>query len=317
MFRKISSVFLVLCSLILAIFLTFFALLRWNLQEESIVSYIKGSDLSFVLDATTGARAEFLEKVEEYFLAINVPEDTLEKVLNSDSTKEFVGKYLASAVNYLVYQKEEEVITSQDVENLVTENIPVIEEALKSAGLDLSEEEKAKILDYTKEYADDVAYFFPTASEILKDVSLDSTRIGNISLTSFFEGIKIITSTSFLLLMLGILFFLLLILWLINKGKRSTYFKVYFFLYALLFIFVEIILGTIVKDFLMSNIQVADTFINYMINEISKSLWIFILCSLVLSFICSRIKKERKDHNEKISGKLCERDGEETENENK
>ena len=61
----------------------------------------------------------------------------------------------------------------------------------------------------------------------------------------------------------------------------------------------------------MLRLESAETFINYMINEISKHVWIIILCAVVISFVLSRIERKEKK-NEKIFTELCENNGEET-----
>ena len=86
-----------------------------------------------------------------------------------------------------------------------------------------------------------------------------------------------------------------MILFFINKGKGCFYFKKYFFLYALLLVFVEILLGTVVKEVLMNRVVHAATFINYIINEVSKNLWLVILLAIVVSFILSRIERKEKE----------------------
>ena len=96
-----------------------------------------------------------------------------------------------------------------------------------------------------------------------------------------------------------------------NKGKRCFYFKQYFFGFALILVLCEILLGTVIKEALMIRIESAETFVNYMINEISKHGWIIILCAVIVSFVLSRIERKGKK-NEKISTELCEDNGEET-----
>ena len=61
----------------------------------------------------------------------------------------------------------------------------------------------------------------------------------------------------------------------------------------------------------MNRVAHAAAFINYMINEISKNLWIVILLAIFISFVLSRIERKGKK-NEKISTELCEDNGEET-----
>ena len=309
--KKIVSFVLFILSLLASISLTLCVLLKINLREDKIVSYIKGADFSFIADEATIIGEELISQVEDYFIEIEIPKDTIKSVLNSEATKDFVGKYAASVLSYLIYETDEKVITDKEVLNLVTENMPIIETALTNVGLTLTPEEEDKIMALAKEHASDVAYFFPSAKELLADVPFSKVvLINNFTLADFFNSIRLITSIPFLLIGLLITSILLFLLWLINKGMRVKYFKTFFFIYALFFILGEIILGTVVKEFLMEEVSPLSPFINYIINEISKEVWLIILISLGLSFGISRIKR-KEEKNEKISNELCSGNGSE------
>ena len=309
--KKIISFFLFILSLLASISLTLCVLLKINLREEKIVSYIKGADFSFIADEATIIGEELISQVEDYFIEIEIPKDTIKSVLNSEATKDFIGKYAASVLSYLIYETDEKVITDKEVLNLVTGNMPIIETALTNVGLTLTPEEEDKIIALAKEHASDVAYFFPSAKELLADVPFSKVvLINNFTLADFFNSIRLITSIPFLLIGLLITSILLFLLWLINKGVRVKYFKTFFFIYALFFILGEIILGTVVKEFLMEEVSLLSPFINYIINEISKEVWLIILISLGLSFGISRIKR-KEEKNEKISNELRSGNGSE------
>ena len=309
--KKIVSFFLFILSLLASISLTLCVLLKINLREEKIVSYVKGADFSFIADEATIIGEELISQVEDYFIEIEIPKDTIKSVLNSEATKDFVGKYAASVLSYLIYETDEKVITDKEVLNLVTENMSIIETALTNVVLTLTPEEEDKIMALAKEHASDVAYFFPSAKELLADVPFSKVvLINNFTLADFFNSIRLITSIPFLLIGLLITSILLFLLWLINKGMRVKYFKTFFFIYALFFILGEIILGTVVKEFLMEEVSLLSPFINYIINEISKEVWLIILISLGLSFGISRIKR-KEEKNEKISNELRSGNGSE------
>ena len=203
-------------------------------------------------------------------------------------------------------------ITKDDVAHLVDENFSIISATLQAQGLTLSEEEKNQIDAYVSEYSDRVLEFFPTANQILQKLTTqDVVLVNSITLSDITAFLRIILNPTFLISILGILLFLLGVLWLINKGKRCFYFKQYFFGFALILVLCEILLGTVIKEALMLRLESAETFINYMINEISKHAWIIILFAVVISFVLSRIER-KENKNEKIFTELCEDNGEET-----
>lgn len=312
MIKKIVSYILLFLCVFLTFFFIFLVEIKWNIREEQLVRYLKNADLTFIMNSYDGIQSELLQNVENYLEVIQVPTDAIEEVLNSEATKEFVGKYLANVFSYLIYQNEDVSITKEDVAHLVEENFSIISDTLQAQGLTLSDEDKSKINAYVLEYGDRVLEFFPTANQILnKLMTQDIVLVNTVTLSDVTTFLRLILSPTFLISVLGILLFLLGILWLINKGRRCFYFKLYFFGFALLLVVSEILLGTIVKETLMVRLESAETFINYMINEISKHVWIIILFAVVISFVLSRIERKEKK-NEKIFTELCENSGEET-----
>ena len=312
MIKKIVSYILLFLCVFLTFFFIFLVEIKWNIREEQLVRYLKNADLTFIMNSYDGIQSELLQNVENYLEVIQVPTDAIEEVLNSEATKEFVGKYLANVFSYLIYQNEDVSITKEDVAHLVEKNFSIISDTLQAQGLTLSDEDKSKINAYVLEYGDRVLEFFPTANQILnKLMTQDIVLVNTVTLSDVTTFLRLILSPTFLISVLGILLFLLGILWLINKGRRCFYFKLYFFGFALLLVVSEILLGTIVKETLMVRLESAETFINYMINEISKHVWIIILFAVVISFVLSRIERKEKK-NEKIFTELCENSGEET-----
>ena len=312
MIKKIVSYILLFLCVFLTFFFIFLVEIKWNIREEQLVRYLKNADLTFIMNSYDGIQSELLQNVENYLEAIQIPTDAIEEVLNSEATKEFVGKYLANVFSYLIYQNEDVSITKEDVAHLVEENFSIISDTLQAQGLTLSDEDKSKINAYVLEYGDRVLEFFPTANQILnKLMTQDIVLVNTVTLSDVTTFLRLILSPTFLISVLGILLFLLGTLWFINKGRRCFYFKLYFFGFALLLVVSEILLGTIVKETLMVRLESAETFINYMINEISKHVWIIILFAVVISFVLSRIERKEKK-NEKIFTELCEDSGEET-----
>ena len=309
--KIISYILLVLCIFLTFIF-TFLVEIKWNTREEQMVRYLKNADLTFIMNSYDGMESELLQNVEDYLEAIHIPASTIEAVLNSDVTKEFVGKYLSGIFPYLLYQKEDVTITKDDVIQLVNENFSIISATLQAQGLTLSEEEKNQIDAYVSEYSDQVLEFFPTANQLIQKLTTqDVVLVNSITLSDVTSFLQSVLNPTFLISILGIFLFFLGALWLMNKGKRCFYFKRYFFLFAFLLVLCEIFIGTIIKENLMLRLESAETFINYMINEISKHVWIIILCAVVISFVLSRIERKEKK-NEKIFTELCENNGEET-----
>ena len=311
MVKKIISFLLLISLIITSIFLTFILELRWNLQEQRIVSYLKKTDLTFILKTNDGEETDLLKNVKDYLALINIPEETIEKVLNSDATKEFAGRYLKGILNSLIFQKEETNITSSDLKKLVDKNMPIVEETLKNKGKVLSDEEKTKIYNYADKYSTEILDFFPVANKIITKLFDENVMVTkDLSLENLTLIIRKLINPYVTIITIIITLILIIVLWLINKNKRCYYFKKLFFIYAFILIIVEILLGTIIKEKLMIELTSAASFINFLINEFSKNLWILIIITLLFSFVLSKMEKRGKD-NEKLLENIY-KDGRET-----
>lgn len=312
MVKKIISWLLLISIIISSIFLTFILELKWNLQEQRIVSYLKKTDLTFILKTNDGEETDLLKNVKDYLALINIPEETIEKVLNSDVTKEFAGNYLKGILNSLIYQEKEFSITSNDLKELVDKNMPIIEETLKNKGKVLSEEEKKSIYNYVDEYSTEILDFFPVANKIITKLFEENVMITkDLSLENLTLIIRKLINPYITIVTIIITLLLVFALWLINKNKRCYYFKILFFIYALILIIVEILLGTIIKEKLMLELTSAASFINFLVNELSKNLWLLIIVTVLISFILSKIEKRGKE-NEKLLANVYQNKGETT-----
>ena len=74
------------------------------------------------------------------------------------------------------------------------------------------------------------------------------------------------------------------------------YLKNTILVYIFLFVFIEIIMGTIGKDYLMNQWESANTFINYLVNVVSKNLWFLLIIATIFLLILTMIQKIEKKH---------------------
>ena len=121
MIKKIVSYILLFLCVFLTFFFIFLVEIKWNIREEQLVRYLKNADLTFIMNSYDGIQSELLQNVENYLEVIQVPTDAIEEVLNSEATKEFVGKYLANVFSYLIYQNEDVSITKEDVAHIAAQ----------------------------------------------------------------------------------------------------------------------------------------------------------------------------------------------------
>ena len=302
--KKILSIFLSMMILSASIFLTIAFLLKWNLRKSEIISNIENNDLSFLLQDRYGKEPVFIEEMRNFLELVSIPSDTIDSVLNSQATKNFIGKYTYDILNYMIYQEEQASITKDDLIRLATDNFYVIDAKLQENHKSFSEKEKQKIIAFINEYGGEVMSFFPTANVFLKKMEEGNIIVyQNITLKDVTSSLKIFLSTTNICIALSILLicaFLLVFLH-FNSKKYIVYLKNTILIYIFLFVFVEIIMGTVGKDFLMNKWESANTFINYFVNAVSKNLWFLLLTAIVFLLILTIMQKLGKKENKESS----------------
>ncbi len=299
--KKIVSVFLSIIILSASIFLTISFLLKWNLRESEIVSNIENNDLSFLLQDRYGKEPVFIEEMREFLEFLSIPSDTIDSVLNSKATKNFIGKYTYDVLNYIIYQEDKASITKDDLIQLATDNFYVIDAKLQENHKSFSEKDKQKIVNFIHEYAGEVMNFFPTANVFLKKMEEGNIIVyQNITLKDVTGLLKMFMSTTYICVALSVLLisaFCLVCLHFHSK-KYILYLKNTILVYIFLFVFVEIMIGTIGKDFLMNQWESANTFINYFMNALSKNIWFLLILATIFLIILTVIQKvEQKNNN--------------------
>ena len=168
--KKISSYLLIGILVLSAILLTVASLIKWNLKENRIMNYMKENDLSFILKTKDGYTTDLLEDTKTYLEKIGIPKEAIEEVINSNPTKEFVGKYTYKILNYIIYKKGSVQITKEDILDLVKNNFPVVETALKEQNQPFLPEYQKNILLLIDKYIDHIMDLFPTVNHLITKI---------------------------------------------------------------------------------------------------------------------------------------------------
>jgi len=305
-FIKITSYLLAFLIALLASILTISFLLKWNLKESNVIKYIQENDISFILKEKDGSETSFIEDTKRFLELVGFPKDTIEEVINSEITKDFIGKYTFSFLKSFIYGENDFTISSKDVIHLAENNFPVIENILKKQNKVLTKNQKNKILELVSDYSEHIMDFFPTIEALFKNIENGNIIIGGkISLNEFTFVVRKLEDKKIISILLIIFVLSTILLLLLNRKSKDyfKYLKVSVILYVVFFIIIEIFMGTILKDVLMSKWQGANSFLNYLVNVLSKELWIFLFISFaiifVLNFFIKKIEEKRVCH-EKI-----------------
>ena len=285
----VRKIFLSLVSLSLTLgllYITISGLLKYNLQEEQFLNYLKDNDISFLLRTQSGEESSFYKDLTAGLSQIQIPEETIIPILNSEPTKEFLATYIYNAVLSYIYDYEQPKVTSEEILSLLESNFPVIEQTL---GEELAEAKQSEILNYANIYMEDLQGALPTINEVIQKVGLTSL-----------ENLKILirimqNKTIFILVSLGSLLFLGLLILFTRVAKTDEhYIKRSITLYVAILLVVEVLIGTILKDYFMSEIAIIKVFINYLCNILAKEIWLFVFLGLGITLLINLKNKRRK-----------------------
>lgn len=285
----VRKIFLSLVSLSLTLgllYITISGLLKYNLQEEQFLNYLKDNDISFLLRTQSGEESSFYKDLTAGLSQIQIPEETIIPILNSEPTKEFLATYIYNAVLSYIYDYEQPKVTSEEILSLLESNFPVIEQTL---GEELAEAKQSEILNYANIYMEDLQGALPTINEVIQKVGLTSL-----------ENLKILirimqNKTIFILVSLGSLLFLGLLILFTRVAKTDEhYIKRSITLYVAILLVVEVLIGTILKDYFMSEIAIIKVFINYLCNILAKEIWLCVFLGLGITLLINLNNKRRK-----------------------
>lgn len=285
----VRKIFLSLVSLSLTLgllYITISGLLKYNLQEEQFLNYLKDNDISFLLRTQSGEESSFYKDLTAGLSQIQIPEETIIPILNSEPTKEFLATYIYNAVLSYIYDYEQPKVTPEEILSLLESNFPVIEQTL---GEELTEVKQSEILNYANIYMEDLQGALPTINEVIQKVGLTSL-----------ENLKILirimqNKTIFILVSLGSLLFLGLLILFTRVAKTDEhYIKRSITLYVAILLVVEVLIGTILKDYFMSEIAIIKVFINYLCNILAKEIWLFVFLGLGITLLINLNNKRRK-----------------------
>lgn len=292
--KKIISYILIGICITSAIFLTISFLIKWNLLENTIMKHIKNNDLSFILKDKNGTETKYLEETKEALKKIGIPSETINAVVNSEATVNFIGKYTAQIFNYLIYETGNITINKEDILLLAEQNFPVIERVLKEKDIPFTKEQQELINSLIEKHQNNIMDLFPSVKRLINKLENKTFILyEETSLLNIVHLLEKLTNKTLIYALILLGCSSIIFLFLIERKKISKWLKTSLLCYAFFFIGVEVFLGTILKKYVLTEWESANEILNYFINCISQELWVFILVGLLLSgFFCWYEKKK-------------------------
>lgn len=308
--KQLKTFLALLLSIVCFVLLLWFTgcyTVKHYINSDVIKKTITDADFSDVLNNIYQENEELLNNTKKVFEVLNIPEDAISQVINSDATKNFLSIYVANSVDAILGSDEEKNITKDDLKTLIKDNLDIIQREMPNEEKAFLENYENVAYNYIDEYGDEIISYFPTPKEIISKVNQEDIKIyNNLTLKDAIKYLNILTSSTTLIIEAIIIGVILLLIYVLKRKIRwAKYYTFIFGLYSILMTMVLVILTTFVKNILVQELNIA-SLINYVIDGISKMLFAFIIGGSLLTVISLifYIKKKELLKNAQISNKL-------------
>lgn len=293
--KKLGNFILGFLSVILLLALTLSLIIKKEVNRDTIKEALKDTDFSFIKESLGEDTEEIIDAIEEILTYVNIPDNILDKLLNSEGTKNFVGVYISNTIDYFLDNKNNVPLTGEDLKNLIKDNLDIIQSELPSKNKEYLEEYENNIYKYIEENEEDIISLFPEPKEIFSEVYLNTIKLNDyITLGDVVKVLSLVTNMNFIIILSLVIVLLLGIITLLNI-KTKKYLKIIantLFTYFILVLIMIIIV--IIAKYILTDIPTLNVFINNMITYFMISLFSSLVLSIILETIYNKVKPQKK-----------------------
>ena len=293
--KKLGNFILGFLSVILLLVLTLSLVIKKEVNRDTIKEALRDTDFSFIKESLGEDTEEIIDAIEEILTYVDIPDNIVDKLLNSEGTKNFVGVYISNMIDYFLDNKNNVPLTGEDLKNLIKDNLDIIQSELPSKNKEYLEEYESNIYKYIDENEEDIISLFPEPKEIFSEVDLDTVKLNDqITLGDIVKGLSLVTSTNFIIILSLVIVLLLGIIVLLNI-KTKNYLRVIantFFTYFILVLILIIIV--FIAKYILTDIPTLNVFIKNMITYFTISLVSSLVLSIILRVVYNKVKHKQK-----------------------
>ena len=142
------------------------------LSRENITETIKQLDFKEIVGEKINN--EFNKILEE----TGIPREYVDKILENEEVKEYLGNYVSSAVEYILYDKEVKLPSTDEITNIIIDSFEyAVSEAEKNninVSKYLSKEDQEKIKKEIRDKAPKIAEKIPDAETLLENIIMQN-----------------------------------------------------------------------------------------------------------------------------------------------
>ena len=183
MIKKISIVLLSIILVISIIITNVYLVIINSVKSESIQETVSNIDINSFIKENEETYNKICSILEE---KLGIEQEMIDNILNSDITKNVVGKVAGSYMQYMITGDESAKIKSDEVINIIEESF---DDAIDLTKVQISEEKKEQIKDKVVEGIKQNSEFIDETLDKVYEVDINNIDVEEIKNTDL-DGIK-------------------------------------------------------------------------------------------------------------------------------
>ena len=133
-----------------------------NMKQTDILTEVKKIRNSGSSEGQSGV-TQVIDEMYSLASQFSVSEDVVDKIIDSDVTKEIIGESVGNLTDYVINGKKTKVLSADDIYDLINNNL---DDMLKSSDMTLDDGQKEKFLREIKKQLPDIVSVIPTSDEL-------------------------------------------------------------------------------------------------------------------------------------------------------
>lgn len=261
------------------------------LSKDNMVKIVKNVDINFLLEDENGHKTDLAKDMYKNAEEAGISSEAIDKLINSNSFREAIGKYVGSSVESIIYGTDVEKPTADDIVKIVEDNMDIIYKVAAKEGKTLTNADKEEILSEIRKGAPEIIDELPDISSELKADDEEAIEI-----------VQNVYDSKYLLLAIGAIIVLagLIALLRFNLYSWMMWISIPTIISSIIFIGFSFVPSVIIT--ILETTDVSKNIIDFVANDILSSLFtrflisgiIGLVISIVLIVFYSIINKKKK-----------------------
>lgn len=273
-----SGLFIGCCFFLMVSFL-----LKVSIRSSSIKKYVDENDFAFLVKTSSGEDSKLLKETKSFLQDIGVSSSVIDEIIKSDVMKKYITNYTVLSILYYLGEGEEPKVDISFFKKVFKENIQITSWIMETNSKQ-ERHAKMKVLEEKfDKYATHIIDFVPPVKNFLKRLEGENTYLG-LTFKQILALISLMMSKKWIISVVILMWLSLVFIFVCGENLLTVYHSLFvsFLVFTSVLIIIEILLGTVLKTKLMERLESANVFINYMVNVLSKDIWVFVIVGILM-----------------------------------